>query len=220
MGRGISKPFAEIAGVPMLYYSLMALERSPSVSQVIVVTRAEGRDRLCGCAYADRFTKLKKTVLGGPLRQDSVLNGLMAVDPNADAILIHDAARPMLHDEWVEIAIDALTDCAGVIFAMPLTDTLKRADKDGLIKETVNREGLFTVQTPQVFKTEWIMKAHEHRKAERLVATDDASLVESIGGKVKMLPGYRSNIKVTYPEDLMILERLMSGRAREWFGSE
>jgi len=220
MGSGASKSLVEINGVPLLMYSLMALERSTTVSEIVLVISKEDRERLDGCRDLPKISKLFSTILGGPQREDSVQNGLNAVDPDAGIILIHDAARPMLEPSWVDKAVNALADYAGVIYGTPVTDTLKRMERDGLVRETVPRQGLFAVQTPQVFASYWIRRAHDHRKAAGLAATDDAALVEMIGGEVKLLTGTRQNLKVTYPEDLETAAALLRERAREWFGRE
>jgi len=220
MGIGVEKPFAEVCGVPMVLHSIQAFQSCEDVSQVVVVLFKEGRKRFDSLRPERRFQKLTTTVEGGPRRQDSVFNGLLACDQRSDIVVIHDAARPMLRKEWVASAIEELGDYAGVIYAAPVTDTLKRAAADGVVQETVSRENLYRVQTPQVFRKDWLQKAHEHAKAEGLIATDDAALVEAIGGKIKILPGHPWNLKVTFQDDLVIANALLSARSMEWSASE
>jgi 2-C-methyl-D-erythritol 4-phosphate cytidylyltransferase len=126
----------------------------------------------------------------------------------------------MLRIEWIASGIEALGDCAGAVYAAPATDTLKRAGRDGIVRETVSRENLFQVQTPQVFRKDWLLRAHEHARAEGLAATDDAELVEAIGGKIRILPGHPWNLKITFEDDLVVANALLSKRSREWFASE
>jgi len=220
MGFGVEKPLAEVCGVPMVLYSVQALKSCEDVSQIVLVLFKGGMKRFESLCPAGRFPKLTGLVQGGTRRQDSVFNGLLACDERADIVVIHDAARPMLQGEWVASAIEELGDCAGAIYACPVTDTLKRAAADGVVQETVSREGLYKVQTPQVFRKEWLLKAHQRARAKGLVATDDAALVEAIGGKIRILPGHPWNLKVTFRDDLLIANALLSARSREWFGSE
>ena len=220
MRSGVEKPFVEVCGVPMVLYSVQAFQSCEGVSEIVLVLSKGGRKRFESLGPAGRFPKLTRTVLGGPRRQDSVFNGLHACDERMEIVVIHDAVRPMLRSEWVASAIEGLGDCAGAIYGAPVTDTLKRATADGIVQGTVSRENLYEVQTPQVFKKEWLLKAHEHARAEGLVATDDAALVEAIGGKIRILRGHPANLKVTFQDDLVIANALLSARSGEWFGSE
>ena len=220
MGAGLEKPLVEVCGVPMVFYSLEALGSCAEVSEIVLVLFEGWKERLESLGRAAQFPKLTRIVDGGPRRQDSVFNGLLACDGRAEVIVIHDAARPLLQSEWVASGIKRLEACAGAIYAAPVTDTMKRAAPDGTVRETVTRENLYAVQTPQVFKKGWLLKAHEHARAEGLVATDDAALVEGIGGRIRILPGHPWNLKVTFQSDLVVAEALLSTSREEWFGSE
>jgi len=220
MGLSVEKPFIEVCGVPMLLFSLEAFQRCEAVSEIVLVIFKGGEQRLRSLAKMDRFSKLTRTVQGGPRRQDSVFNGLLACDERADIVVIQDAARPMLRVEWIASGIEALGDCAGAVYAAPATDTLKRAGRDGIVRETVSRENLYEVQTPQVFRKDWLLRAHEHARVEGLVGTDDAELVEAIGGQIRILPGDPWNLKITFADDLVVANALLSARSREWFASE
>ncbi len=145
-------------------------------------------------------------VPGGAERQDSVRAGLEALVPHApDMVLVHDAARPWIPPGTIEALIGALTDLHGAIPAVPVADTLKRA-RDGLIGETVARDGLFRAQTPQAFRFGTLLDLHRQAGPG---ATDDAALLERAGLPVGLVPGHEDNIKLTYPEDLVRLERLL-----------
>ncbi len=145
-------------------------------------------------------------VPGGAERQDSVRAGLEALAPHApDVVLVHDAARPWIPPGTIEALIGALTDLHGAIPAVPVADTLKRA-RDGLIGETVARDGLFRAQTPQAFRFGTLLDLHRQAGPG---ATDDAALLERAGLPVGLVPGHEDNIKLTYPEDLVRLERLL-----------
>ena len=145
-------------------------------------------------------------VPGGAERQDSVRAGLEALAPYApDMVLVHDAARPWIPPGTIEALVGALTDLHGAIPAVPVADTLKRA-RDGLIGETVARDGLFRAQTPQAFRFGTLLDLHRQAGPG---ATDDAALLERAGLPVGLVPGHEDNIKLTYPEDLVRLERLL-----------
>lgn len=145
-------------------------------------------------------------VAGGATRSASVRAGLAEVPDGVDAVVVHDAARPMAHPGLFDAVLAALADGAdGAVAAVPVADTLKRVAADGRITETVDRGGLWAVQTPQAFRLEVLRAAH----AGDAEATDDAGLVESGGGRVVVVPGDRRNLKVTDPTDLDLLEALV-----------
>ena len=146
-------------------------------------------------------------VPGGATRQDSVRVGLEALEASApDVVLVHDAARPLIPPGTIPALLKALEHTAGAIPAVPVADTLKLV-ADGLIAATVPRDGLFRAQTPQGFRFQVLLTAHRSNVAG---ATDDASLLEAIGERVAIVPGSEDNIKLTYAEDLLRLERIMT----------
>ena len=220
MGLTVPKPLVRICGVPMLFYSLQALEKCDSVSEVVLVLPEKGEQQLASLGGSGRFTKVRTVVRGGPRRQDSVYNGLRACDERAEIVVIHDAARPMLQSDWVTSEILSLKGYAGAVYATPITDTLKQKSAGNVIERTVSRENLYAVQTPQVFRKEWLLKAHKQAGATGLAVTDDAQLVEAIGGRIRLLQGNRWNIKVTFQDDLIVAGVLLEARSREWFASE
>ncbi|MBN2208597.1 MAG: 2-C-methyl-D-erythritol 4-phosphate cytidylyltransferase [Candidatus Coatesbacteria bacterium] len=225
MGFSVEKPFIDVCGIPMLLFSLEAFQRCEAVSEIVLVLFKGGEQRLRSlakmpAARMERFSKLTRTVQGGPRRQDSVFNGLLACSEKADIIVVHDAARPVLPVEWIASGIEALGDCAGAVYATLVTNTLKRVGPDRIVRETIPREELYEVQTPQIFGKDWLVRAHEHARAEDLAATDDAELVEAIGGKIRILPGHPWNLKITFEDDLVVANALLGKRSREWFVSE
>ena len=149
-------------------------------------------------------------VAGGGSRQESVRNGLEHV--SADKVVVHDAARPFLTPEMIERTVASLEDAEGAIVATPLDETLKRVEGD-LVADTVTRAHLWRVQTPQSFRTQVLKDAHDKAAGEGFEVTDDASLVERYGGRVVVVHGTRANIKLTYPEDFVIAEAMIKGRA-------
>jgi 2-C-methyl-D-erythritol 4-phosphate cytidylyltransferase len=146
-------------------------------------------------------------VEGGAERTDSVENALGQVKPEADFICVHDAARPCLANEWVDKIFQAAERTGAAIYAVPVTDTLKRVGPDSRIQETVPRAGLWEAQTPQVFRRELLLEAYAKREGAQ--ATDDAQLVEQLGKKVTVVPGSPVNIKIATKEDLRLAEQAL-----------
>ncbi|KAA0583083.1 bifunctional 2-C-methyl-D-erythritol 4-phosphate cytidylyltransferase/2-C-methyl-D-erythritol 2,4-cyclodiphosphate synthase [Azospirillum sp. B21] len=191
------KQYLDLAGKPVLRRTVEAFLRHPQVGGVRVVIDPAWRD-----AYdaAVAGLGLPDPVAGGPSRQESVRNGLEALAAGApDLVLIHDAARPLIDEATIGAVIAALDDQPGAIAAVPVADTLKRAN-DGTIGATVDREGLWRAQTPQGFRFPAILQAH--RAAAGLSLTDDAAVAERAGLAVALVPSKEDNFKVTTPDDL------------------
>jgi 2-C-methyl-D-erythritol 4-phosphate cytidylyltransferase len=207
------KQYSPLAGKPMLYHSIERLLAAPEVEVVFVVLAPGDTDfrRHDWSAFGQRLAPL---YCGGASRRDSVLNGIVAaasaVDPN-DWMLVHDAARPCLGKAELRRLMDeAGQDEVGGILAIPVADTLKRADDEHRIVATEARDGLWRAQTPQMFRHGMLLRAL--REAEH--GTDDASAVEALGYKPKLVEGSSKNLKVTFAADLEIAKRLL-GEAAE-----
>jgi 2-C-methyl-D-erythritol 4-phosphate cytidylyltransferase len=148
-------------------------------------------------------------VAGGQRRQDSVRNGLFAIsDPPPDLVLIHDGVRPFIQKEIIENGISRADQTGAVVVAMPIHDTVKRVDEHQCIQETLNRKGLWQVQTPQIFRYDWLVEAHQHALQENWDVTDDAALIERKGYPVSVVEGSCMNIKITRPDDLIFGEAI------------
>ena len=199
-GAEVPKQFLTIAGKPVIRHAAEALAAHVSLLQPVgdsapIEAALAG---LAGCL---------PVIAGGATRQDSVRAGLEALVPHApDIVLVHDAARPVIPAGTVAALLAALRESPGAIPAAPVADTLKRVVR-GVITETVPRTGLFRAQTPQAFRFQTLLAAHRSGLTE---ATDDASLMEAAGETVEVVPGSDDNIKLTYPEDLVRLERIMT----------
>jgi len=202
------KQYSALRGRPMLYHAVERLLAAPGVEAVFVVlapsdTEFRNHD---WSAFGERLAPL---YCGGASRRDSVLNGLVAaasaVDPN-DWILVHDAARPCLgRIELLRLIQEAGNDEVGGILAVPVSDTLKRADEEGRIVGTEPRDHLWQAQTPQMFRHGMLLRAL--RGVEHV--TDEASAVEALGYKPKLVEGSTRNLKVTFPVDMDIADRLL-----------
>lgn len=193
----VSKAVIKINKKPLIAYSLGVLKACREIKEIILVCNRANRGRLKAFA--------KKTVLGGKLRRDSVNNGLKAVDPQADLILIHDAARPFIDKTIVLKAINTARRYGAAVVGVPVKNTIKKLIADNselIVKETIDRKRLWEIQTPQVFKKEIIFKAYQ--RFSKSPATDEAMLVEKLGRKVYIVRGSYHNIKITTPEDLVI----------------
>ena len=200
------KQYARLLGRPVLRVAAEALLAGGHVQALQPVCAAGEEARV-----AEMLEGLPHhpPVIGGATRQASVKAGLAALAPLAPhAVLVHDAARPVIPAGTIPALLAALDQAAGAIPAQPVSDTLKRGAA-GLIGETVPRAGLFRAQTPQAFRFETLRAAHDAAEAE---ATDDAQLLEWIGATVALVPGHESNVKITFPEDLARVESTLSPR--------
>ena len=199
-GAETPKQFLTIAGKPVIRHAAEALAAHVSLLQP--VGDAEPIEAallgIAGCL---------PVIPGGATRQDSVRAGLEALSPyHPDIVLVHDAARPVIPEGTIPALLAALRESPGAIPAAPVADTLKRVVR-GVITETVPRSGLFRAQTPQAFRFQALLAAH---RSDLRGATDDASLLEAAGEAVEVVPGSDDNIKLTYPGDLIRLERIMT----------
>jgi 2-C-methyl-D-erythritol 4-phosphate cytidylyltransferase len=205
MGSKIPKQYQELAGKPLIHYAIDLLCTHPRVARVFVVLGPQdGHFRQFDwSAYRGRLEPL---YCGGATRGASVRNGLTAmvdaVEPD-DWVLVHDAARPCLTQALVDRLLDELSaDRVGGLLAVPVADTLKRADASQRVIETVARETLWQAQTPQMFRYRLLLEAMRH--ADAALLTDEASAIEIMGLKPRLVTGSANNLKVTYPEDWLI----------------
>jgi 2-C-methyl-D-erythritol 4-phosphate cytidylyltransferase / 2-C-methyl-D-erythritol 2,4-cyclodiphosphate synthase len=217
-GAPVNKVFAPLAGKTVLHWSLAALERCPEVDALVLVASAE--DLRAARTASEPFRKLHAVCEGGGERYDSVWNALQAVPPGTQIVAIHDGARPLLTPALVSAVIAATRESGAALPAAPVSDTLKRSADGANTRETVDRRGLFGVQTPQCFAYDLLVEAYRRARAAGFTGTDDASYVEQLGHLVRLVPGERSNLKITVEEDLRMAESLMAAGvpARTGFG--
>lgn len=202
---GYAKPYALLMGKPVLEWSLEAFETHEEVDEVILVLKDDSRKK----DYSERYTKIVSVVKGGEKRQDSVLSGFRQIEPmKADIVLVHDGVRPLVSSELIGLIIAAVQEKGAVVPAIPLKDTVKRVDGQE-VKETLERETLFRVQTPQGFLYSVLKAAFDQAGKENFYGTDEAVLVEKTGKKVYIVQGDPKNIKITTPEDIQIAEAFL-----------
>lgn len=200
----VDKVFAPLAGRPVLARVLDVCQRCPAIDEVVVVVGDKNVARCQQMVDQEKWSKVSRVCAGGLRRQDSVLAGLKAVE-SCDWVVIHDGARPLLTEKLITDGLQAAQETGAAVAAVPVTDTIKLASDDRLVRETLPRETLWAAQTPQVFRFDIITEAYRQVAGE---VTDDAALVERMGRKVKLYMGSYENIKVTTPTDLLVAEIL------------
>jgi 2-C-methyl-D-erythritol 4-phosphate cytidylyltransferase len=206
----VPKQYLCIGGQPLLHYALRPLVRHPGIEQVFVVL-AQGDAHYKQFDWSEFGAKLEPLYCGGASRAASVFNGLLAARDMiaaSDWIVVHDAARPCLTGEALErLLAEVGGEEAGGLLAVPVADTLKRADRDLRVAGTEPRDHLWLAQTPQMFRYRLLIEAL--RKADPDVVTDEAYAIESLGFKPRLVMGETRNLKVTFPEDLEVAARIL-----------
>lgn len=208
---GEDKILLPLGDVPVLLWTLRALEGCPYIAEIIVVTREDLIVPVGQLCMEAGLGKVRKVVVGGETRSHSVLAGIRESDPKSELILIHDGARPLVTEEILEEAILKAAQCGAAAPAVPVKDTIKRA-VDGVVEETPDRATLYAVQTPQVFEHGLILGALEKAVADGVQLTDDCAAVERLGMKVALTEGSYENIKLTTPSDLAVAMTILEGR--------
>lgn len=212
MGAGQNKVLLPLAGRPVLFHSLYTFAKCPQIKQIIVVSAADEVADMIKLLMPLEGLPKWQVVAGGSERQYSIANALSAVAANAEVVLVHDAARPLISRACVERVIEGAYTHQAVVAAVPVKNTIKLADKEGVITDTPKRSELWSVQTPQGFEVNLLKRAYQQAAQDDFLGTDDASLVERMGVKVRVVPGSYENIKITTPEDLIIAEALYQVR--------
>ena len=209
-----AKQFIEIRGLPVMVRSAMAFEQSPEIHEIVVVTRAADIE---GCTKILRdhgITKLTKVVAGGSTRQESAKLGFDAVNPACDFVAIHDAVRCLLTPDNIEAVMEAAYVSGAAACAGRVVDTIKKTNGANTITETIDRENTWLVQTPQVFMADMYRAAAYMAVKDHVMATDDCMLCERLGFAVKLVDTGRFNIKVTYPDDILMAEMILDIREK------
>jgi len=209
---GFDKLFALVSGKPIIAHTIAAFERTSCVEEIILVGRADGLGELR--KIIGQPTKVKQIVAGGAERSDSVRAGLDHLNLKSDFVAVHDAARPMITPEKITRVFDVCRTTGGAAaLAEPINDTLKRADLDLAVKESVDRNGVYAMQTPQVFARKLLEEAYRLVAKKNVSVTDEVSAVELLGCKVVLVPNHDFNFKITYPRDLPLAEFVLKQRA-------
>jgi 2-C-methyl-D-erythritol 4-phosphate cytidylyltransferase len=199
LGRRTPKQFLRVGAAPILALTLRHFIRHPAVRGVVVAAPAAHvarTRRLVGRAGGRRVS----VVSGGATRQESVWLALQAAPP-AELVLVHDAVRPFIDRRLIDAVLAAAAEHGAAICALPLAETVKRV-REGRVEATVDREGLWAVQTPQAFRAALLREAHDKARRDGVAGTDDAMLVERLGHPVRVVPGLAGNVKITTADDL------------------
>jgi 2-C-methyl-D-erythritol 4-phosphate cytidylyltransferase len=210
---GFDKLFALLGEKPVLAHTIDAFEKAESVREIILVARVERVGEFEQLARQCESKKVRRVVVGGERRQDSVQAGLDALSSDTSYIAVHDAARPLVTADQIERVFALARRHGAASLAAPVTDTLKRADENQCVIGSVARESLHAMQTPQIFARDILERAYATVAAEKLTVTDEVSAVEHIGGTVVLLPNDEWNVKITYPRDLLLAQAVVARRA-------
>jgi len=210
MNARISKPFIPIFGKPILAYTIEKFEKCKLIDKIYLIVSREEKE-LCSrnIIIKYNFSKVQELVDGGETRQDSIYNGLKAIDSVTDIVVIHDGARPLIEETIIWDSIEKAQKYGAAITAIPIKDTVKKCGKDFFINKTLNREEIWRAQTPQTFKYGLILAAYNQAYKYKYLATDDAAIVERYGHKVKLIIGSEENIKITTPFDIIVAENFL-----------
>jgi 2-C-methyl-D-erythritol 4-phosphate cytidylyltransferase len=211
MGGSTNKQFIELAGKPLIFYSLAAFQASP-VDEIVLVTWPEHRENAQKIVKKFGFSKVKKYADGGKERQNSVKNGLDACDSRTEIVAVHDGARPLVTPELISATISSAKTHGSGVAATKIVDTVKEVGENFTVSRTIDRTKLWAVQTPQTFSYKILREAYEKVFEKSLVVTDEAAAVELLGKPVRLVATTFFNVKVTMPADLAIAEALLRAR--------
>lgn len=207
---GFDKLFSKLGDRSVLEHALAAFEEAESVGEIIVVCRdptlvQDAINRAGG-------RKVRAVVRGGERRQDSVQAGLKELAENSEFVAVHDAARPLITPREIERVFSAARKHGAAVLAAPITDTLKFADANQVVSGSIDRQNVFAMQTPQIFRRASLLEAYERISSNSLIVTDEVSAIEHAGGSIVIVPAQDHNLKITYAGDLPIAEFILKQR--------
>ena len=210
MGTATPKQFLQLNGREILSYTIETFDSSSDIDEIVIVTSPENTKHVKELSAA--FGKVKAVVNGGSERQYSVFNGLSALSPDCETVLIHDGVRPFVTHESISRIISETKKHGCCVLGMPVKDTIKLCTSEGYVETTPDRSLLWQAQTPQAFRYDIIMDAHKKAAEDKFLGTDDSMLTERLGHKTLMVEGSYENIKITTPEDLDIGLKILEKR--------
>ena len=205
------KLLLDLCGIPVVVHTLLAYENAPSVDGIIVATKEENLPLYRSFAEKYKISKLQAVVPGGATRMKSVLNAVQAIPQDYDFVAIGDGARPLIRAEDIENTVSVAHESGAAALGVPVTDTVKRVLGTDIV-ETVPRNDLIAIQTPQVFELKEYLILAERAAGLEIEFTDDASIFEHFGKKVAFVHGHRDNLKITVPEDIPVLRAILEER--------
>lgn len=211
---GEDKLLLSLGEEPVLVHTLRVFQAAPEIAEVVVVTRQDMIVPVAQLCKDGGLDKVTKVIAGGQTRTESVRLGILELTCDPELIAIHDGARPFVTGEMIRDTVAAAKRYGAAAPAVPLTDTVKELDADGLAARTVDREALRAVQTPQIFQEGLIRAALQKALDDGVALTDDCAAVERLGMKVMLTPGNGENIKLTTPADLVYARAILEERAQ------
>ena len=209
LGGTIPKQFQMLKRKPILHYTLRTLQESGLIDSLVLVVPEKELESAC-TNWLECPSIVKQVVVGGEKRQDSVFNGYRALPTDTDIVLVHDGVRPFLSKEMIQETIHVAEKFGAAITAIPVHDTLKQVDVSGLVQRTVERDGLWRVQTPQAFRYDLLGQAFRKAQVDLFYGTDEGALIEYLGQEVRVVDGSEWNLKITCPEDLVLGESIVA----------
>lgn len=205
---GFNKLLAPLAGVPVLRRTLAAFERCQVIDEILVIAGDEVAEAVAAWKSEPGLSKLRAVLPGGAERHFSVWAGLQAVT-GGGLVAVHDGARPLIMPEQITRCVEVAAESGAAVCARPLTETIKRVDAAGCVSEPLDREGVWVMETPQVFQLNLLRRAYTSVLAAGLLVTDEVSAVRHVGEPVRVVANPGHNLKITFPADLELAERLL-----------
>ena len=212
MGVGYNKQFLTLMGHPILAHTVRLFEECKYVNEIIIVGAVSDIPIIEDLVHRYKFNKVLAVCIGGVQRQDSVRAGVQALGTTIQRVVVHDGARPLLTLHELNRFLEETERFSAAIMGIPVKDTMKRVDISGKVLETLPREDLRAVQTPQIFDRGILEEVHQQAATVGYYGTDDATLLEWMGYPVQIVEGSQENIKVTTPDDLWLAERILAMR--------
>lgn len=213
---GFDKLFALLAGKPVLWHSIKAFQDAREIDEILIVTREDRMDEVEALVATGSLKKVSKVISGGAERHISVWNGLQAINSDGSEFIgIHDGARPLVTPRLIKDCLDLARTQGAASCASQIPDTIKRADITQLVTESVERSGLWAMQTPQFFSSGLILQAYAALMVKNEMVTDEVSAVQKLGKKIVLLKNDDWNMKITFPNDLVLAEHVLELRAKK-----
>ncbi|MFN6518757.1 MAG: 2-C-methyl-D-erythritol 4-phosphate cytidylyltransferase [Nostoc sp. CreGUA01] len=212
MGSNRNKLLLLVRSQPIIAWTLLAAEAASTIAWIGIISQPTDWQDLKAIITDLKLTKPVELILGGSTRQESVYNGLQALPADAEKVLIHDGARCLITPDLFNSCAQAILECRGLIAAVPVKDTIKVVDGQGIIQSTPDRQKLWAAQTPQGFDVKLLKQCHAEGVRQGWEVTDDAALFERCGIQVRIVEGEETNLKVTTPQDLAIAEFILTSR--------
>nr|WP_325194382.1 2-C-methyl-D-erythritol 4-phosphate cytidylyltransferase [uncultured Oscillibacter sp.] len=209
---GVNKLLEPLDGIPVLARTLTALQLAEQVDEIVVATREEDLVEISHLCQTYGITKCTKVVRGGESRAHSVLLAALEASPETELLAVQDGARPLVTPELIGRVITAAARCDAAAPAVPVKDTVKTVREDGAVEQTLDRDALRAVQTPQVFQADLLKAALQSAVENQIPITDDCSAVERLGKVVFLVEGDEENLKITTPVDLVVAEAILQAR--------